>query len=100
MLSAVDSGNGINYATGATYASTGALAGLINGNSGGFAGITNSFSYNKRPQPIFMSALTPTHTEFSIGYDFHPGNNDNGNGYQLTNNKTTTPHQHVTTCPL
>src|SRR5260370_35145397 len=42
MLSAVDSGNGINYATGATYASTGALAGLINGNSGGVAQRTKS----------------------------------------------------------
>jgi len=96
MLSAVDSGNGINYATGATYASTGALAGLINGNSGGFAGITNSLSYNKRLQPIFMSASTPTHTVFSIGYDFHLGNSDNGNVYQLTNNRDTTRNQTFT----
>src|SRR5882724_2112256 len=56
ILSAVDSGNNVNYVTGATYGPDSAITGFINGNSGSFAGITNAFSYNKRLQPINMSA--------------------------------------------
>jgi RHS repeat-associated protein len=95
-VSAIDSGNGINYATAATYDATNALTGFVSGNSGGFAGITNTFSYNKRLQPIFMSAATSTQTVFSIGYDFHLSNGDNGNLYALTNNKDNTRNQTFT----
>src|SRR5579859_1444953 len=73
-LSAIDSGNGINYVTGATYGPDSALTGFVSGNSGTFAGITNSFTYNKRLQPLTMSATAPSQTVFSIGYDFHAGN--------------------------
>src|SRR6185312_7511881 len=55
-LSAVDNGNGINYVTGATYGPDSGLTGFVSGNSSGFAGITNSFAYNKRLQPVNMSA--------------------------------------------
>jgi RHS repeat-associated protein len=96
MLSAIDTANGINYITSANYGPDGSLTGFVSGNTGGFAGITNSFSYNKRLQPIFMSAATPTQTVFSIGYDFHLGNGDNGNVYQLTNNKDHTRDQSFT----
>jgi hypothetical protein len=57
----------------------------FSGNSGTFAGITNAFSYNKRLQPLNMSATfgSPLQTVFSIGYDLHLGNgtsgSDNGN---------------------
>ncbi|HEX3103249.1 MAG TPA: hypothetical protein VHQ22_02290 [Terriglobales bacterium] len=44
-----------------------------------FAGITNAFSYNKRLQPLAMSASSPSQTVFSIGYDFHLSAGDNGN---------------------
>jgi RHS repeat-associated protein len=95
-LSAIDSASGINYVTGATYGPDGALTGFISGNSGTFAGITNSFSYNKRLQPLTMSATTPSQTVYSIGYDFHAGNgapgsgSDNGNVWGIFNYKDTT----------
>ena len=51
-LSAIDTGNGINYVTGATYGPDSALTGFVSGNSATFAGITNAFAYNKRLQPL------------------------------------------------
>jgi RHS repeat-associated protein len=95
-LSAVDSGSGINYVTGATYGPDSALTGFVSGNSGTFAGITNSYAYNKRLQPLTMSATAPSQTIYSIGYDFHAGNGtagtgtDNGNVYGIINYKDTT----------
>src|SRR5205085_9443590 len=59
MLSAVDSAKNINYVTGAAYGPDNALTGFISGQSSGFAGITNAFSYNKRLQPVNMSASSP-----------------------------------------
>lgn len=82
MLSAVDNANGANYATGATYGPDGSPTGFVSGNT-----ITNSFSYNKRLQPVSMSASTSSQTVFSIGYDFHLNNGDNGNVYGITNYK-------------
>ncbi len=96
MLSAIDSGNSINYVTGATYGPDSALTGFVSGNSGNFAGITNTFSYNRRLQPLTMSATAPSQTVFSIGYDFHAGNGtagsgtDNGNVFGIFNYKDTT----------
>ena len=83
--------------TGATYGPDGAIAGFING-SGGAAAITNLFSYNKRLQPLAMSATfgSPVQTVFSISYDFHLGNGDNGNVWGITNNKDTTRNQSFT----
>jgi hypothetical protein len=66
----VDSGNNISYATGATYGPDGALTGFVSGYSSSFAGITNAFAYNKRLQPLAMSATAPSQTVYSIGYDF------------------------------
>ena len=94
-LSAIDTGNGINYVTSATYGPDSALTGFISGYSTSFAGITNAFSYNKRLQPINMSAVAPSQTVYSIGYDFHVGNGtsgaDNGNVFGITNYKDQTP---------
>src|SRR5262249_49150482 len=61
-----------------------------------FNGIANSFSYNKRLQPSTMSASAPNQTVFSIGYDFHLGNGDNGNVYGITNNRDTSRNQTFT----
>jgi RHS repeat-associated protein len=100
ILSAIDSGSSINYVTGATYGPDSALTGFVSGNSGTFAGITNAFSYNKRLQPLAMSANAPSQTVFSIGYDFHLGNGttgaDNGNVWGITNYKDTTRSQTFT----
>jgi RHS repeat-associated protein len=101
-LSAVDSSNGINYATSATYNAPGALTSLVNGNTGTFAGMTNTFTYNKRLQPVNMSAASPGQTVFSIGYDFHAGNGtagsgtDNGNVWGITNYKDNARNQSFT----
>jgi RHS repeat-associated protein len=94
-VSAVDSGSGINYVTGATYGPDSALTGFISG-SGGAAAITSSFTYNKRLQPLTMSATAPSQTVFSIGYDFHVGNGDNGNVFGITNYKDQNRNQTFT----
>src|SRR6185437_14931523 len=103
-VSAVDSENGINYVTGSTYGPDGGLTGFVSGNSPSFAGITNAFSYNKRLQPVTMSATAPGQTVYSIGYDFHLGNgttgSDNGNVFGIINNKDTTRNQTFTYDPL
>jgi RHS repeat-associated protein len=95
-LSAMDTGNSINYATGATYAPNGAITSFVSGNSGTFAGITNGFSYNKRLQPINMSSSSPSQTVFSIGYDFHLGANNNGDVFGIANYKDNTRNQSFT----
>jgi hypothetical protein len=59
VLSAVDASNNINYVTSATYDARNALTGFVSGQSISFAGITNSFSFNKRLQPVNMSASAP-----------------------------------------
>src|SRR5205807_6092175 len=59
MFSAVDIGSNINYVTAASYGPDNALTGFISGQSSGFAGITNTFSYNQRLQPVNMSATSP-----------------------------------------
>jgi YD repeat-containing protein len=100
MLSAIDTGNTINYVTSATYGPDSALTGFISGYSATFAGITNAFSYNKRLQPVNMAANAPSQTVFSIGYDFHVGNgttgSDNGNVFGITNYKDQTRNQTFT----
>jgi RHS repeat-associated protein len=99
-LSAKDSGNNINYVTSATYGPDSGLAGFVSGYSTSFAGITNAFTYNKRLQPVNMSANAPGQTVFSIGYDFHVGNGtsgaDNGNVFGITNYKDQNRNQTFT----
>jgi RHS repeat-associated protein len=96
ILSAVDSGNNINYATGATYGPDGALTGFVSGYSSSFAGIANAFAYNKRLQPLTMSATAPSQTVYSIGYDFHYGAGNNGNVFGIYNYKDANRNQTFT----
>ena len=70
ILSALDSADTINYVTSATYQADGQMTGFLSGNGGAFAGIASAFTYNKRLQPMNMSANAPSQTVFSIGYDF------------------------------
>ena len=90
--SAIDSGNGINYVTAATYGPDGQMTGFVSGSA-----ITSAFSYNKRLQPVNMSASAPSQTVFSIGYDFHVGNGttgaDNGNVWSIYNYRDRTRDQ-------
>ncbi len=107
ILSAVDSGNNINYITGATYGPDSSLTGFISGNSSSFAGITNTFSYNTRLQPCRLSATTGAPPAsctdgtnignvIDLSYDFHLGSGDNGNVFRLVNNKDLTRIQTFT----
>jgi len=96
-------GNTINYVTGATgpgsnvtYAPDGSLVSYTNGYTNSFTGISYSFSYNKRLQPSTMSASAPNQTVFSIGYDFHLGNGDNGTVFEITNYRDQTRNQTFT----
>ena len=102
VLSVVDPTGPINYVTSATYAPQGAPTTYTNGFvSGGFTGITNAHTYNKRLQSVLISATSPTSTIMSLCYDFHSHTSinlppctfsastagDNGNVYQIVNNR-------------
>jgi hypothetical protein len=76
MLSAVDTGNNINYATGAKYGPSNLLTDSLDGNSGSFSGIVNGFSFNKRLQPDTIWSSSPIRTLTYLTYDFHLGNGD------------------------
>jgi hypothetical protein len=76
------------------------MTSFLSGQSASFAGITNTFNYNNRLQPINMSASAPSQTVFSIGYDFHLGNSNNGNVYGITNYKDPNRNQTFTYDPL
>jgi RHS repeat-associated protein len=77
----------INYVTAATYAPQGDVAGMKYGVTAGFAGITHSNSYNQRLQPVTLSAASPSATILSLGYDSHLGTGNNGDVFQLVNNR-------------
>ena len=72
------------------------LDSMKNGVTASFAGITTTNSYNKRLQPVFLSAASPTQTIFSLGYDFGLSTADNGNVSQITNNLDATRSQSFT----
>jgi RHS repeat-associated protein len=96
-----------NYVTSATYAPFGGLTSLVNGSTSGFTGITTTNAYNNRLQPILLSAASPSGSAFSLCYDFHLGVavnsppcsfsastlGDNGNVYQVVNNRDNTRTQ-------
>ncbi|MGA2236989.1 MAG: RHS repeat-associated core domain-containing protein [Terriglobales bacterium] len=85
--------------TPATYTPNGALAGMVNGHTSAFAGITTSNIYNDRLQPILLSAAVGGSSIFSLCYDFHSGvainqtpcsfgkytTGNNGNVFQILN---------------
>lgn len=96
VLSIADTANGISYLSGATYTPDGQPSGYVNGKSGNFAGIGNSFVYNSRLQLANASAVSPTQTLFNLSYDLHVGNGDNGNVWAITNNKDATGNRNQT----
>jgi len=56
MVSAIDTGNNINYVTGATHGPHGALTGFVSGQHSGFGGITSTTVYDARLQPCRTTA--------------------------------------------
>ncbi len=95
-VSALDTANGINYATAGTYAPQGALAGLTLGSTGSFTGIMLSNTYNTRLEPNEVKASSTAGTVFDLSYCFTPWDtvhntcpatgNNNGNVTGITNN--------------
>jgi RHS repeat-associated protein len=98
----VDSTDNINFALSGTYAPSGELTGVTLGSATDFNGFTITNAYNDRLQPILLSAASPTATVFSECFDFHLGvaitspspcsfsrsaAGDNGNVYQIVNNR-------------
>jgi RHS repeat-associated protein len=109
-VSVVDSGDNINFAQNAVYAPPGELAGATLGSASNFTGFTVNNAYNDRLQPILLSATNSqtSATVFSECFDFHLGVavtqpspcsfskstlGDNGNVYQIVNNRDNTRSQ-------
>ena len=112
ILSAIDSGNNINYVTNAAYQADGSITGFVSGASSGFAGITNQWQYNARLQVCRITALTSGTLPSSctdgshvgnvldLGYNLNLGAGDNGNVAGITNYKDTSRSQTFTYDPL
>ena len=85
-VSVVNTGGGLNFVTGATYAPQGALATYTNGSN-----ILNTNTYNSRLQPLALTAATTgtgAHSILNLSYDFHSSTHaDNGNVYQIVNGR-------------
>ena len=108
ILSAIDSGNNINYVTNASYQADGSLTGFVSGASSGFGGITNQWQYNARLQVCRITALTAGTPPSSctdavhlgnvldLGYNMNLGAGDNGNVAGITNYKDTSRSQTFT----
>jgi RHS repeat-associated protein len=80
-LSAIDSSTA-NYVTAARYTAPGQLSAAANG-----ASILTANSYNNRLQPVTLAAVAGSQLLFSLNYDFHWGTGDNGNVYNIVNNR-------------
>lgn len=101
---AQDLTNSINYVTGTCangvnnlgtcYTPPGAVASLVLGEAGSFAGITLSNSYNPRLEPSELKASSSAGTAMDLVYSFVDANgHNNGNVIGITNNKDSTRSQ-------
>jgi YD repeat-containing protein len=97
-ISVVDATGATNYITSATYAPHGALASAVHGQvNGGFAGITESYTYNNRLQVATHTASSSNGTVLNHTYSYDLGGGvNNGNIASLTNNLNTGRSQSFT----
>ncbi len=97
-VSVVDATGSTNYVTNATYAPHGALASAVHGQvSGGFAGVTESYTYNNRLQIATHTASSSNGTVLNHTYSYDLGGGaNNGNIASLTNNLNTGRSQSYT----
>ena len=94
-VSVVDGTNGTNYITGATYAPHGELASAVHGQvSGGFAGVTETYTYNNRLQIATHKATSTAGTVLDHTYSY--GTSNNGDIASITNNLNTGRSQSFT----
>ncbi len=96
LVQLLDMGDNITFGTSGTYAPTGQLTGLTVGGVTSFAGFTIANAFNSRGQPTLLSATAGSATVFSESFDFHLGAGDNGNVYQIVNNRDNTRTQNFT----
>ncbi|MFL6312505.1 MAG: RHS repeat domain-containing protein [Terriglobales bacterium] len=97
-VSVVDTTSSTNYVTGATYAPHGALASMVRGQvSGGFTGITETYTYNNRLQVVTHQATSSGGTALNHAYSYDLGGGiNNGNIVSITNNVNTGRSQSFT----
>ena len=81
----------VNYITSATYAPHGRLSSAVHGFvSGGFGGVTESYGYNNRLQPVTHSASSSNGTVLNHSYSYDQGGGiNNGLIVSLANNLDT-----------
>jgi RHS repeat-associated protein len=92
-ISAIDSLNGFPYATGAKYAPTGALSSVLHGASGGFQGISETYTYNSRMQLTGILDSSNVGTILNLSYSLAQASGNNGNIASITNNLDNTRTQ-------
>jgi RHS repeat-associated protein len=86
-LTAEDTVNGIDYATGGAYTPQGTLQSLTLGYAGSFTGVNLSATYNTRLQPQQIEAWSTASTAMNLSYNFVDVNgHNNGNVMGITNN--------------
>jgi hypothetical protein len=95
VTSVVDATASTNYITNATYAPHGKLASAVHGQvNGGFAGVTESYTYNNRLQMATHSASSSNGSVLNESYSYDLGGGaNNGNIASITNNLDTTRTQ-------
>ncbi len=86
MTDAKDIGNAKNYATSATYAPPGGLSSVLHGYvSGGFAGVTESYTYNNRLQFSLIQATSTAGLALSLTYSYAQSSHNDGDITTQTN---------------
>jgi hypothetical protein len=90
-VSVVDATSSTNYITNATYSPQGALSSAVHGLvSGGFAGVTETYTYNNRLQIATHTASSSAGSVLSHTYSYDQGGGiNNGNIISLANNLNT-----------
>jgi len=88
----------VNYITSAAYAPHGELSSAVHGFvSGGFGGVTESFTYNNRLQLVTHTASSSNGTVLNHSYSYDLGGGaNNGNIASITNNLNTGRTQNFT----
>jgi RHS repeat-associated protein len=97
-LSAKDPTRSSWYASDAVYTPHGALKTFKNAKTATYAGVTNTFSFNSRLQPVDLLASSPSLNILDLAYSY--GNPNNGNVAQIRNDRSTARTVDYTYDPL
>jgi len=87
LTAAKDVANNVQFATAVSYASPGALQGMITGQiSGGFGGITESHTFNNSLEYTSTQATSTAGTAMNLTLNYNLAGGDNGTVTGITNN--------------